>query len=106
MQHDKSNNLKKIYIYTISNCTNDYRRFNLESFLVIKIPPPTLLYLSTRHKKSKKKESFHETVSFNVTLLARCQNAIYKCLEFYRRCELRRPRCRHLMLLEAQGRPT
>lgn len=67
MQH-KSNNLKNIYIYTISNCTYDYRRFNLESFLVIKIPPPTLLYLSTRHKKSKKKKN-RFTKQFRLTSL-------------------------------------
>lgn len=63
------------------------------------------------HQRVIKKKRKRKIVPRNDTVLFRqCHFArslpIYKCLEFYRRCELRRPRCRHLMLLEAQGRPT
>lgn len=67
----------------------------------------TFIFINASSKKKRKRRIVprNDTVLFRQRHFARSL-PIYKCLEFYRRCELRRPRCRHLMLLEAQGRPT
>lgn len=70
-----------------------------------KNPYSSLIHLNLHRFKSSTHHKYTKRNRCSATVWLLIAKRHCECLEFYRRCELQRPRCRHLRLLEAQGRP-